>query len=356
MSRLLFTFGLFFLGISSLGFNPTSADPWIRPKIVLGLTGLLFLISSSMMDLKKLPDWKTASRIGLALISFSFFLLVQSFYFHYSFMQLSFLFPLCLLSGLALVFQNDFTKDERVHWLSLVFVIQSALAISQFLFFDFFGFQQMGPALKWRTLGLIGNPNQLALFLSLYFFLPGQHLWNSRWSKLKSCLVLIALALTFSRGVFLALLVIALFEFKPVQWKRFLLHILGMIVLFILAETLIGATGLMNSDSVTGRWESYKVFFSDLNQPFEILLLGSRTWDMASPVHNQFLFLLKNFGAVSVLLYCWITLRIYKTARNPGLLLFLFSLYDLPLLNASFVFMLLLILLLNKRTLIGETL
>lgn len=271
-------------------------------------------------------------------------------------MQLSFLFPLCLLSGLALVFQNDFTKDERVHWLSLVFVIQSALAISQFLFFDFFGFQQMGPALKWRTLGLIGNPNQLALFLSLYFFLPGQHLWNSRWSKLKSCLVLIALALTFSRGVFLALLVIALFEFKPVQWKRFLLHILGMIVLFILAETLIGATGLMNSDSVTGRWESYKVFFSDLNQPFEILLLGSRTWDMASPVHNQFLFLLKNFGAVSVLLYCWITLRIYKTARNPGLLLFLFSLYDLPLLNASFVFMLLLILLLNKRTLIGETL
>lgn len=332
--------GFFLSGISSLGINPFSADPWIRPKMLLIFAGLSLILLDDIFRLNKWPEAKHFLSPALPLMAFTAFLFLHIFVFRYSFIQLSWLLPLSFLFSLLFLFHNQEDNglmDIFLHGLTVVFALQSSIALYQFLFFQHSGFEQMGSALKWRTLGLIGNPNQLATFLALYFFRARKYWWSTPWQKTCTLLVGLALALTFSRGVFLALFLASLVNLKSPQWKKIWLPVLAGTVILLATEFVSGPTGFFSLDSVTGRFESYAAFFHGLPLSPTSFLLGSSNWNLFSPVHNQFLLTFEFFGMIGLLLLLWLTWKVFSRDKSLILFFIVFSLYDLPLLNPSFL-------------------
>ncbi len=315
--------GFIILGISSLAVDPWSSDLWIRPKLIMMLVGLTLIAIPSILNLKKLPE---LNKQGLILFLFSIFLVCHAFIFQYSFLQLAYLFPLFFLASLVFLFN---AKKFDTRFLEWVFLLQSLVAIAQFFFFDAFHLQMMGAALKWRTLGFIGNPNQLGLFLAFYFLRPSKNKWIS-------LIVGLAFILTFSRGAFLALAAALFLGNQLSNWKSTVKKFAVLIFAVVLVEIFYGQTGIVNLDSITGRAASYLNFPRPQN-----VLFGSATWDLQSPVHNQFLFAFECFGLVGLGLLIGLFWNLFKEYRKIAILLITFSLYDLPLLNPAVVSLLL---------------
>lgn len=339
-SRSFYIAGFFLLGISSLGFNPFSADPWIKPKIILILAGLLLVLLDDILKLHQWPQFNRRHSLALPLMLFAAYLVFHIIIFRYSFIQLPYILPLAFLFSLLFFFRREeesATMVKLLHGLTFVFVFQSLFGLYQFLFFQASGVQQMGSVLKWRTLGLIGNPNQLAAFLALYFFRSKKYWWSSPVQKACTILTGIVLTLTFSRGVFLALVIVLLMNLKKEDLKKLLLPGLGGILILITAEFLSGATGFFNRDSVTGRFESFVAFFSGLTLTPMTFFFGTADWNFNSPVHNQFLLTFELFGMTGLVLLLWFIRNAFLTDKRLVLFFILFSLYDLPLLNPAFV-------------------
>ena len=311
--------GFIILGISSLAVDPWSSDLWIRPKLVMMLVGLTLIAIPSILKLKKLPE---LNKQGLILFIFSIFLVCHAFFFQYSFLQLAYLFPLFFLASLAFLLNEKKFDSDFLDW---VFLIQSIVAIAQFFFFDVFHLQMMGEALKWRTLGFIGNPNQLGLFLAFYFLRPSKNKWIS-------LIVGLAFILTFSRGAFLALAVALLLGNHLSEWKSTAKKFAVLIFAVVLVEIFYGQTGIVNLDSITGRAASYLNFPKPQN-----VLFGSASWDLQSPVHNQFLFAIECFGLVGLVLLIGFFWNLFKDDKKVALLLISFSMYDLPFVNPAVV-------------------
>lgn len=310
-------FGFIIIGISSLAVDPWSSDLWIRPKLIMMLIGLALIAVSSILKLERLPKINAQ---GLVLFLFSFFLVFHAIYFEYSFLQLAYIFPLFFLASLVFLFIEKKFETDFLDW---IFLAQSLIAIVQFFFFDAFHLQMMGEALKWRTLGLIGNPNQLGLFLAFYFLKPSKNKWIS-------LIVGLAFILTFSRGAFLALAVALFLGNHISEWKSTAKKFAVLIFAVVFVEIVYGQTGIVNLDSITGRASSYLNFPQPQN-----FLFGSAIWDLQSPVHNQFLFALECFGLIGLLFYLVFLRLLYKANKKVAVLLIAFSLYDLPLLNPS---------------------
>jgi hypothetical protein len=345
LDRIILYLGYFFLGISSIGFNSRELNPWTTPKIHLAFIGLGILFFKEILLGKplNLKILKEISLTSFILISACLLLIFQQRLINYPWGE-NILFVAVLLStGLICLFKKEGRKNEFVLmiFLNCIFLIQSAASIIQFIFFENFHFTMMGSSLKWRSLGFIGNPNQLALYLSLYYFRPVKYWWDCKYGKIITFIVSVALLLTFSRGVFLALFISYFFSFlSSLKNKLKWVVAAGTCLLFIIwtIEFYWHKTGFFNTDSIIGRILSYSSFINDYTFNAQSFFIGLGYFELNTPIHNQYLYLFNSIGILGPLFYILILLSFFKINTPLAYMIAFFSMYDLPLLNPAFVF------------------
>jgi hypothetical protein len=346
-NRILLYIGLFFLGISSLGFNPYVPSPWISPKFFLAFIGLAILFLQEIFSLK---DFNIKIVKEISLSSFLFlaaclFFIIQRFVLISPWGEtISFVAILLTLGLISLIKKVDINDKEEIvlmHFLNGIFFLQATITIIEFIFFKHFNFTMMGSSLKWRSLGLIGNPNQLALYLSLYYLRPIKHWWNFKYGKTLTFLISGALLLTFSRGVYLALF-ISYLSFSKIPLKKNILRatlsaalIIGIIFSI---EFYWQKTGILNIDSVSGRILSFESFVNEYTFNIQDFLIGTGNFEINSPIHNQYLYLFKSTGIIGLLLYALILISLRQKNALLVIMIAIFSIYDLPLFNPAFIF------------------
>lgn len=343
INRILYYLGLFLLGLSALGFYPMEHGPWTTPKMILAFSGLAFLFTSQIFSAKSfsIPTRNYFSNTWFLCLLVCVFLIIQCQLLNLSWNENLSVFAVFLSVGIIGIFRveenNEREEKALMVFLNCVFSIQAVATLIQFIFFEHFNFTMMGSSLKWRSLGLIGNPNQLALYLSLFYFRPIKYWWSPRYGKILTELVSLALILTFSRGVYLALFFATIYFFKNRIKKSSVIGFCAFAIIFSI-ELLWKKTGILNADSITGRAQSFQMFFNDYVFTFGNVLIGDGKFETNIPIHNQFLYLFKHTGLIGTILFVLILISLLK--RNTPLVVFIaiFSLYDLPLLNMAFVF------------------
>lgn len=343
INKILFYLGLFFLGLSPLGFYPMEHGPWTIPKIMLGFSGLGLLFTSQTFSAKNFhfPTPKYFSDTWLLFLIVCVLLIIQCIFLNFPWNENLAVFAIFLsvgIIGLTNVKENDVSeKYVFILFLNCIYAVQAVATIVQFIFFEHFNFTMMGSSLKWRSLGLIGNPNQLALYLSLFFLRPINHWWSPRYGKTLTAAVTLALILTFSRGVYLALFFSLIYFLKNKIKKSVAFALFAMAIIFTI-EILWKNTGVLNIDSLTGRAHSFQLFFNEYVFNFLKLLIGDGRFETNAPIHNQYLYLFKHVGLAGLLLFVFILKSLLKRNTPLVILIAIFSLYDLPLLNLAFVF------------------
>lgn len=343
INRAFFYLGLFFLGLSALGFYPMEQGPWTTPKILLAFSGLGLLLSSQIFSAKSfsIPTQNLFSNTWLLFLLVCLFFIIQC-----SLLDLPLNENLSVIAVFLCVGIIGLSKEKEIYereehsltvFLNCLFAIQAVATLIQFVFFEHFKFTMMGLSLKWRSLGFIGNPNQLALYLSLFFLRPVKHWWTPRYAKAVAAIVTLALILTFSRGVYLALFFASIYFLKDKIKKFLALGTIALIIVFTI-EFLWKKTGVLNMDSLTGRAHSFQSFFNEYVFSFLKTLVGTGKFEINAPLHNQYLYLFKHVGLIGLLLFVLILISLLKRNAPLVVVISIFSLYDLPLLNLAFVF------------------
>ncbi|MDD4975424.1 MAG: hypothetical protein PHY93_13780 [Bacteriovorax sp.] len=317
--------------------------PWTTPKIMLAFSGLGLLFTSQTFSAKSFhfPTQNFSSETWLLFLLACVFLIIQCIFLNFPWNENLAVFAVFLSVGiidLTKVKEND-VSEEYVFMLFLncIFALQAVATIVQFIFFEHFKFTMMGSGLKWRSLGLIGNPNQLALYLSLFFLRPIKHWWSPRYGKILTATVTLALILTFSRGVYLALFFASIYFLKNKVKKSVAVALFAMAIIFTI-EISWKKTGVLNLDSLTGRAHSFQLFFNEYVFNFLKMLIGDGRFEINAPLHNQYLYLFKHVGLIGLLLFVFILMSFLKRNTPLVVLIAIFSIYDLPLLNLAFVF------------------
>ena len=336
-----------------LAFSPlvviSWGDTWNDPQIFLiNVVGiLLFLVA-------KLPSFKALLKnpLTIAMWVLALFLFVQGFFLNILSKDTFALISALAIYGVVINLEQEKINRELIAGAFVVSaLLQSALVIFQFFFFDPLHAETINQFIKWRASGTMGNPNRVAHYLGLVLvYLFTQDLKNS---KINAALFIISAAfvLTISRLSFVALFFVIIFlAFKEfLDWKKLRASFLGGLAA-ILAVIVSGnleeyLKSLFLLKSVAGRINQHVNAFELINATNFIWGIGHNRYQTIPGVsdtyiHNDFLTMLVENGLIGFIVFILIIglswkLIFSKKLQNIAYLIFLIPLmfFDFPLKN-----------------------
>lgn len=362
------------IALSPLVFVHGWGDGWRDPKIFFVLLGLLLIFIHRLFQAENqanvLRDLSPPFKgLAGALAMFAALLFVQCLFLP---LQLSLILP--ILFGMAMMAHLVFNPTTEWRELSLtrfmlvVAGLEGALVLVQFSGFDPILEKPITDFIKWRSTGTMGNPNVVAAYLGLHvlLFFTQKKITTPNWI-LGSSFIFLPLLFTFSRSVFLSLLMVMFFYSGFFRNRKFWIALLtsGLLVFFTSltqsGSSLLHRTGLLNVDSITGRWNENLHAFSYLKGEGWIWGIGWNHYRLQSGaasdfIHNEFLGALVEGGIVGFILLVLIfiaSIRFIQTAskahRAIPLYAFVLCMVDFPLRSPTFLSTLILVALTHKR-------